>query len=168
MLAVVAVGMLVNPFSEVTALPVLPVLMVMVGVMSASTGAVVVRGHGRSTSTLWLGALQVLSGGLVLGVIAFVTERGEPIVVSAFTVGAVLYLSLVVTVGCYLGLFWLLKRLDATFVAMGTILETGLAVVLGAVFLDEVVGGNGVAGLVLVAISVALVSVRHARADSGD
>jgi drug/metabolite transporter (DMT)-like permease len=162
-LAIVAVALMVNPAAGERALPVIPVVMVMIGVMFASAGAVVVRGHGRKTSTLWLTTFQVFSGAVVLAVLALIFERGQPLVVSTFTVSAVLYLSLIVTVGCYLGLFWLLKTLDATFVAMGTILETGLAVLLGAALLDEAVGSRGVMGLALVAVSVGLVSFKHAR-----
>lgn len=165
LLALVAVGLLVTP--SLGAMP--PpgaVGAVLVASMAAALGVVFVRRHGRSTSTLWLTALQVSSAAVFLGVLALTLERGDHVTFTATAVVSIVYLALAVTVGCYLGLFWLLKQLDATFVSMGVIFETAVGVFLGSVVLSEPLGLRVFGGLALVGISVYLVTV--GRRGEGD
>ena len=160
LLAIVAVGLLAGPASGATP-PLGAVAAVLVASVAAAVGTVIVRRHGRETSTIWLTAIQVAGAAVLLSVLALALERGRPVQVNLTLVITVLYLAWVISVGCYLGLFWLLKRLDATFVSMGVIFETGVGVFLGAWALGESLGGQVFAGLALVAISVYLVTVRR-------
>ncbi len=162
LLALVAVGLLVTPSRG--AVPASgAVAAVLVASMAAALGVVLVRRHGRSTSTLWLTALQVSSAAVFLGVLALTLEGGggRHVAFTATAVVSIVYLALAVTVGCYLGLFWLLKRLDATFVSMGVIFETAVGVLLGSVVLSEPLGLRVFGGLALVGISVYLVTVKR-------
>ncbi|MEE8117791.1 MAG: DMT family transporter, partial [Gemmatimonadales bacterium] len=93
--------------------------------------------------------------------LALIFERGEAFHLTTTAVLAIVYLALAVTVGCYLGLFWLLKRLDATFVSMGVVVEMTVGVFLGALVLAEPLGVRVFAGLALVAVSVYLVTVKR-------
>ncbi len=165
LLALVAVGLLVTPSRGEVPAPG-AVAAVLVASMAAALGVVLVRRHGRSTSTLWLTALQVSSAAVFLGVLALTLERGRQLAFTATAVFSILYLALAVTVGCYLGLFWLLKRLDATFVSMGVIFETAVGVLIGSVVLSEPLGLRVFGGLGLVGISVYLVTV--GRRGEGD
>ncbi len=160
LLALVAVGLLVTPSRGEVPAPG-AVAAVLVASMAAALGVVLVRRHGRSTSTLWLTALQVSSAAVFLGVLALTLERGRQVAFTATAVFSILYLALAVTVGCYLGLFWLLKRLDATFVSMGVIFETAVGVLIGSVVLSEPLGLRVFGGLGLVGISVYLVTVKR-------
>ena len=160
LLALVAVGLLVTPSRGEVPAPG-AVAAVLVASMAAALGVVLVRRHGRSTSTLWLTALQVSSAAVFLGVLALTLERGRQLAFTATAVFSILYLALAVTVGCYLGLFWLLKRLDATFVSMGVIFETAVGVLIGSVVLSERLGLRVFGGLGLVGISVYLVTVKR-------
>lgn len=159
LLALVAVGLLVVAPSRGEVPAPGAVAAVLVASMAAALGVVLVRRHGRSTSTLWLTALQVSSAAVFLGVLALTLERGRQLAFTATAVFSILYLALAVTVGCYLGLFWLLKRLDATFVSMGVIFETAVGVLIGSVVLSEPLGLRVFGGLGLVGISVYLVTV---------
>ena len=78
-------------------------------------------------------------------------------------IGSIVYLALAVTGGCYLGLFWLLKRLEATFVSMGVIFETAVGVIFGSVALSEPLGWRVLGGLVVMGLSIWLVTVRRRR-----
>ncbi len=91
--------------------------------------------------------------------LALVFERGADARFSARAVLAILYLAYPVTVGCYLGLFWLLKRVDATLVSMGVILETAVGVFAGSWILGEVLELRVWFGLGLVAASVAVLAL---------
>jgi drug/metabolite transporter (DMT)-like permease len=110
---------------------------------------------------LWLTALQVSSAAVFLAVLALTLERGSQVAFTARAVVSIVYLALAVTVGCYLGLFWLLKQLDATFVSMGVIFETAVGVFFGSMVLSEPLGLRVFGGLALVGISVYLVTVRR-------
>lgn len=162
-LAVMAVGALIGPAWRDASAALLPSVGILVAAASSAGGAVLVRRHGRATSTLWLTAIQVAAGATVLTTLAVLFERNRAFPLTPFTIVSVLYLAWVITVGCYLSLFWLLKRLDATFVSMGTILETALAVLFGVWWLGEAVGPRLVIGLLGVATSVALVVIPGRR-----
>jgi drug/metabolite transporter (DMT)-like permease len=167
LLALVAVALLVTPSRGEVPAPG-AVAAVLVASMAAALGVVLVRRHGRSTSTLWLTALQVSSAAVFLGVLALTLERGGQVAFTARAVVSIVYLALAVTVGCYLGLFWLLKRLDATFVSMGVIFETAVGVFFGSVVLSEPLGLRVFGGLALVGISVYLVTVRRRGDGEGE
>jgi drug/metabolite transporter (DMT)-like permease len=158
-LAVIAVVLLARPSAwggaGVTTL--WSVLGVLVASVSAAVAAVLVRRHGRDTSTLWLTAIQVASAAVFLVVAALILDHGAEIRLTVRAVGSIVYLAFVVTCGCYLSIFWLLKQLDATFVSMSVAFETAFAVFLGAVLLSEPLGARFLGGLALVVLSVVLV-----------
>ena len=129
--------------------------------VASAVGAVMVRRHGRETSTLWLTALQVSSAAVLLGTLALTLERDASMTLTAAAIGSIVYLALAVTVGCYLGLFWLLKRLEATFVSMGVIFETAVGVFFGSVALSEPLGWRLLGGLSVMGLSIYLVTVRR-------
>ncbi len=157
-LAMVSVVLLVGP-SLGAALPIAAVVAVLIASVASAVGAVMVRRHGRETSTLWLTALQVSSAAVLLGVLAVTLERDASMTFTAAAIGSIVYLALAVTVGCYLGLFWLLKRLEATFVSMGVIFETAVGVFFGSVALSEPLGWRLLGGFAVMGLSIYLVTV---------
>jgi drug/metabolite transporter (DMT)-like permease len=157
-LAMVSVVLLVGP-SLGAALPIAAVVAVLIASVASAVGAVMVRRHGRETSTLWLTALQVSSAAVLLGALAVTLERDASMTFTAAAIGSIVYLALAVTVGCYLGLFWLLKRLEATFVSMGVIFETAVGVFFGSVALSEPLGWRLLGGFGVMGLSIYLVTV---------
>ena len=161
-LALVSVVLLVGPTrGAVPPPPIGAVAAVLVASVASAVGAVTVRRHGRETSTLWLTALQVSSAAVLLGALAVTLERDASMTFTAAAIGSIVYLALAVTVGCYLGLFWLLKRLEATFVSMGVIFETAVGVFFGSVALSEPLGWRLLGGLSVMGLSIYLVTVRR-------
>ena len=162
LLAFVAVAVLVRPTEGPQPTSIWPVLAVLGAATSGSISTILVRGHGRRTSTLWLTAIQITSAAIFLIVLALVFEPQPRVNLTGSAVFSVVYLGVVVTSGCYLGLFWLLKRLDVTLVSMSMAGETTVAVFLGAALFGEPLGPRAVFGLVFVVLSVLLVSMRPA------
>ncbi len=161
-LALVSVVLLMGPTQgAVPPPPIVAVAAVLVASVASAVGAVTVRRHGRGTSTLWLTALQVSSATVLLGALAVTLERDASQTFTAAAIGSIVYLALAVTVGCYLGLFWLLKRLEATFVSMGVIFETAVGVFLGRVALSEPLGWRLLGGLSVMGLSIYLVTIRR-------
>ncbi len=159
-LALVSVVLLVGPTrGAMPPPPIAAVSAVLVASVAGAVGAVTVRRHGRETSTLWLTALQVSSAAVLLGALAVTLERDTTMTFTAAAIGSIVYLALAVTVGCYLGLFWLLKRLEATFVSMGVIFETAVGVFFGSVALSEPLGWRLLGGFAVMGLSIYLVTV---------
>ncbi len=157
-LALVSVVLLVGPSRGATP-PIAALVAVLVASVASAVGAVIVRRHGRETSTLWLTALQISSAAVLLGALAVTLEWGAPMNFTPASIGSIVYLALAVTVGCYLGLFWLLKRLEATFVSMGVIFETAVGVFFGSVVLSEPLGWRLLGGLSVMGLSIYLVTI---------
>ncbi len=157
-LALVSVVLLVGP-SRSAVPPIAAVVALLIASASSAVGAVTVRRYGRETSTLWLTALQVSSAAVLLSALAVTFERDASTTFTAAAIGSIVYLALAVTVGCYLGLFWLLKRLEATFVSMGVIFETAVGVFIGSVALSEPLGWRLLGGFAVMGLSIYLVTV---------
>lgn len=168
-LAVLAIGLLQSQSQTalVTSFTVWPAAAVLGAAVSAALAAVLVRRHGRSTPVQWLAALQICSSAVVLSILAAVLERGATVSWSGSAVMAVVYLAFVVTVGCYSGLFWLLKRLEATFVSLMVVVETAVAVLLGIWLLSEPTSPRLMLGLMLVMVSVVLVRPKRSGRERG-
>ena len=160
LLAFCGVAVLVGPDRGTTPPSIWPVLAVMTAAASGAFAAVIVRRHGRETSTLWLTTLQISSAALFLILLMVLLEPQIQVHVTPRAIWSVVYLGIVVTIGCYLGVFWLLKRMDVTLVSMSVGGEAVISVFLGATLLGEALGVRAIAGLALVVLSVVLVSLR--------
>ncbi|HJO38985.1 MAG: DMT family transporter [Vicinamibacterales bacterium] len=159
-LAFVGVAVLVGPATGPGPVPFVPIVAVLVAAASGAMAAVIVRRHGRDTSTLWLTAIQISGAALFLIILAAIFEPRPRVELTARAIASTAYLGIVVTGGCYCGLFWLLKRLDVTLVSMSVGGEATVAVFLGAWILNEPLELRSLLGLSLVVASVAVVSLR--------
>ncbi len=164
LLAFLGVAALVGPDDGASVAAGAPIVAVLVAAASGAIAAVIVRRHGRHTSTIWLTAIQIAGAAAFLMLLAVVFEPSPRFALTPRAIASTAYLGIVVTGGCYFGLFWLLKRLDVTLVSMSVGGEATVAVFLGALVLGEPLGLRALAGLSLVVASVALVSL-HARAE---
>lgn len=157
-LAFIAVATLVGPTGDPALTSIWPIVAVLTAAASGALAEVLVRRHGRQTSTVWLTAIQITSAAAFLIALTLVFEPRPDVQLTGRAVFSVVYLGVVVTSGCYLGLFWLLKRLDVTLVSMSVGGEAAVAVLLGAALLGEPLGFRVMLGLLLVVLSVVLVS----------
>jgi drug/metabolite transporter (DMT)-like permease len=101
-------------------------------------------------------------GGMVLGVvllyiIAFVFEDYHAITFNAKGIGSIVYLGTLGTVVTFLTYYWLLKRVEAVYLSLVTLVTPVLAVILGALWLHETLEPNVFtgAGMILLGILVA-------------
>lgn len=126
-------------------------------------GYVLVRAHPRPLPTTTLMAGQIAAGAGPLLLISVVVE-GNPFAAhwTSSAVGAVLYLALGGSLLAFWLNYWLMARIGPTRMLLTSILEPLLAVILGAVVLDERLTSRIAVGGVLVLASVALVMKREA------
>ena len=93
---------------------------------------------------------QVGSGAIFLLLLAVALERGATPLWTPRAIGVLVYLAVFGTVLPYLALFWLLPRVPMAAIGAIPLLDTTVAVALGAIVLAEPVGWNFAAGGVMV------------------
>lgn len=93
---------------------------------------------------------QTLVGAVVLLLMHFCLEPGETGRWTPRAVGALLYLAIPGTVVTFLSLFWLIQRIPMVVIGVIPILDTLIAVALGAAILREPIGGRLLLGGALV------------------
>lgn len=126
--------------------------------MVVAAANVLARRHILEISPLALTTAQSAVAGAVLLAAALVAELGRPVAVTPSAVASVLYLAVFGSGLTYLGLYWLMPRIPIA--ALGTIplVDTTVAVLLGASVLGEPVGWSTVAGGGMVLAAAALAS----------
>lgn len=106
---------------------------------------------------------QTGMGALVIGALALALEYGEPAHWTPRAIGALLYLVVFGTVATYLTFFWLLPRLPLAAVGAIPLLDTLVAVTLGAALLREPLGWRLAAAAVLILTAAALANLSPER-----
>lgn len=129
---------------------------------------VLARRHLLAVSPLVMTTGQTAVGAVALLLAAALLERGAPVALTRSAVAAVLYLAVFATAVTYVGLYWLLPRLPIAAIGAIPLLDTTVAVTLGAVLLDEPVGWHLAAGGALVLAAAALANRRTSRAAAPD
>lgn len=100
--------------------------------------------------------VQVLAGALLLVALSGALERGKPASFTPVAVCAVVYLAVLGTAVTYLCLFWLIPRVPISAIGAIPLLDTTVAVTLGALVLGEKLGWPLLAGGALVLSGAAL------------
>jgi len=123
----------------------------------SAVGNTLVKKHGAKTNSLAMNRNAMLLGGALLGVLAWLTERGAGV---RWTTGALLsvaYLALfgtVLTFGLY---FWLLRYVDAHRMSLIAYVTPAIALTLGPLVRGEPMTRNTIAGAAFILCGVVLV-----------
>jgi drug/metabolite transporter (DMT)-like permease len=126
---------------------------------------VLARRHILSLPPVGLTAGQSLVGGVVLLAVSLATEGGRTATFTPEAVGALVYLAIFGSGLTYLGLYWLLPRVPLAAVGMIPLLDTTVAVFLGAAVLGEPVGVSTAVGGAMVLLAAGLAGWRRASGD---
>lgn len=126
---------------------------------------VLVRRHLTAVSPLTMTAGQTAVGAVALLAAAIVFEHGAPGTYTPRAIAALSYLAVFATVITYIGLYWLVPRVPISAIGAIPLLDTTVAVALGALLLDEQVGWHLAAGgaMVLGAAGLAARTPQPAR-----
>jgi drug/metabolite transporter (DMT)-like permease len=100
--------------------------------------------------------VQVFAGALLLVLLSLTLERGRPAAFTPRAIFALAYLAILGTAVTYLFLFWLIPRVPMSAIGAIPLLDTMVAVLLGAVVLSEPLGWPLLAGGALVLTGAAL------------
>jgi drug/metabolite transporter (DMT)-like permease len=99
---------------------------------------------------------QTLVGSLVLFAAALAFEPGRAARWTATSIGALLYLAIAGTVLTFVALYWLVPRVPMSVIGTIPLVDTVIAVILGAVFLGEALPLRVFAGGLLIVAGVLL------------
>jgi drug/metabolite transporter (DMT)-like permease len=119
------------------------------------------------TSPLALTAGQSAVGGVLLLAASLLTEQGRSASFTPGAVAAVLYLAIFGSGLTYIGLYWLLPRIPLAALGVLPLLDTTVAVFLGAAVLAEPLGWTMAAGGSMVLAAGALAALAPPRAAGG-
>ena len=131
-------------------------LLIIVGaVVSAYSNVYVKKYLGRVSPVVNVWG-QTLAGSVVLFAAALAFERGKPAHWSAASVGALVYLAIPGTVLTFVALYWLVKRVPMSVIGTIPLVDTVIAVILGAIVLGEALPLRVFAGGALIVAGVLL------------
>jgi len=125
---------------------------------------VVARRHLVEVPPLVMTAGQTSVGAIALLAAAALLERGQPAAFTPAAWGALLYLAVFGTVLTYAGLYWLLPRVSMAAIGAIPLLDTMVAVLLGAAVLRERLGWHLAVGGAMVLVAAALANRPRATA----
>lgn len=129
----------------------------------AAAANVLVRRRPHAIRPLALTLGQTAIAAVVLLGASALLERDRVATWSPLAVGAVVYLAAFGTVATYAGLYWLAPRVSVSAIGSIPLVDTTVAVTLGALALREHIGWNLAAGVALVLAAVALEAVGRPR-----
>jgi len=135
-------------------------LVMLVSPLVSAVATVVIKRWGSDVHPLSLSAVPMLVASVVMGAVAFVVERHQPLVIDARSVGALVYLAILGSAVTFTVYYWLLARVTATRLALLSYLIPIVAVGVGALLFDEPLRPRLLAGSVLVLAGVVIVNRR--------
>lgn len=135
----------------------------LVGPFAAAAANVAVKRWGSGIHPISLIAMPMAISAVIMGAVSLIVERDRPVVLDAGSIGTVLYLAVLGSAFTFYCYFWLLERLPATRVALTNYVSPVVAVLIGALLLDERLTGRVVVGALLVVVGVAVTVSRRRR-----
>jgi drug/metabolite transporter (DMT)-like permease len=135
----------------------LGVVMVLLGSAAAGYATVYIRARLQQHSPWVMTGIQMPVGAVIIIPAAVIFESLSDFKVTPKSISALLYLSIFGTVIAFLGYYWLLKKLRAIAVAQIAFIMPVIAIILGYLFLSEVLSVLAVISSVLILLGVMLV-----------
>ncbi|HUL43204.1 MAG TPA: EamA family transporter [Bacteroidota bacterium] len=115
---------------------------------------IIVKRIGKHVDPLTMNCGGIWAGIPLMYVLAFAFEDFHAVHLDRQGVLAILYLAIVGTVIAFGVFYWLLKRVEAVYLALSSLVTPILAVILGTIFLDEQLSPNVFWGAALVLMGI--------------
>lgn len=151
-------------FGSATAL--LAAVGVLVSAVAVAYSNIIVKKHATTINTLSLVLWQMIFGFVPLLILAIATE-GNPLTLTwtPKAIFATLYLAAIGSVLAFVLYYWLVRRMKVTTTQLISLVTPVMAVIVGAIFLDETITPRLLlgAGAILIGIAVILWSRRFPR-----
>jgi len=136
------------------------------GCLCAAINLVTMKKYGRHGDPFVLNFLAMGLGSACLLVMSAALESWSAVAWSRSNVLALFYLAIFGSVVAFSAYYYLIKKMDATIVSLSTLIIPIVALILGRVFLDEIVTPTAVGGIVTILAGVAVAIMPGAKARS--
>lgn len=132
-------------------------LAIVISTLFQGTALVMIKRTGKHISSTALSLGGMIGAVIVLFILAFSFENISDISFDEKGIGSILYLGTFGTVVTFLTYYWLLKRVEAVYLSLVTLVTPVIAVILGTLLLDEQLPARvfSGAGLILAGILIA-------------
>ena len=117
---------------------------------------IVVKKLGQPISPFVMNFCGMVMASVALVLLSALTEGWGEIRWTLPAAGSVVYLAIVGSVVTFVTYYWLLKRIQAVYLSLTSFINPIVAVILGAVVLDETLGGSVAAGAAMVLAGILL------------
>jgi drug/metabolite transporter (DMT)-like permease len=154
LVGVAGTALLFWPQGRLGTMQVLGMLSALAASLCAAINLVTMKKHGRQSDPFVLNFLGMGIGAVCLLLMSAALEPWTAVVWTRSNVLAIVYLSLFGSVVAFSIYYYLIKRMDATIVSLGTLIIPIVALVLGRVFLGEMVTAAAVIGIVTILLGV--------------
>jgi drug/metabolite transporter (DMT)-like permease len=112
---------------------------VLIGVLSSSWSTIYAKKETREVNPVVSTALQLFVGGIVLAVLSFSLERGQPASWTAVSTTALLFLAIFGSAIAFVLYYWLLRHMDAYKAITINLVVPIIAIIEGGFFAHEIV-----------------------------
>jgi drug/metabolite transporter (DMT)-like permease len=126
-----------------------------------------VKQYGEEVNPFVLNFVGMLMALAAMFLLWWILESDQPVAWGTAAVLSVLYLAIVGSVTAFVAYYWLLKRIDAVYLSLTSFINPIVAVVLGAVALDERLAPSVFAGALLVFLGILVANWRQVYAKFG-
>lgn len=139
------------------------IILALASALSWALGTIYIKRNAVRVNMLWMTAMQITIGGIILLVSGFITENWADIVWSGAFIVDTLFIAIFVIALGWLVYFKLINEGEAGKVGSFTFLIPLISIVTSVIFLKEKITLNLVIGLLLIVISIVLVNVKVGR-----
>ncbi len=111
---------------------------------------VITKKHGQEINTFSMTFVGMAMASVILLLLGILFEPTSSITWSGEAIGSILYLAIIGSVLTFVSYYWLLKRIDAVYLSLTSFINPIIAVILGALLLEERLASTVLAGATLV------------------
>ena len=125
---------------------------------------ILVKKYGQSIDPFVMNFVGMSLGCLILLGLGLSLEANRTLSWNASAIGSILYLAVIGSVLTFVTYYWLLKRIEAVYLALTSFINPVVAVILGAMVLGEALNTAVFAGAMLVLAGILLANGRYLHA----
>lgn len=136
-------------------------LMILANTIMQAYCLVLVKKIGQPVSPFAFNFVGMFFSGIILIALSFLAESHDRIVWDTASVGSILYLATVGSVIVFIAYFWLLKRVEAVYLSLVSFIAPIVAVILGAMVLNEKLDPNVFVGATFVLVGLLVANGKY-------
>ena len=137
----------------------------MVGILGTTLmqafALVMIKKHGQPVNPFVMNFVGMSAAGVLLCIAGLAFESASTIIWDSAAIGSILYLSVVGSVIAFVTYHWLLKRVEAVYLSLVSFINIIIAVLLGAVVLNETLAATVFVGAALVLFGILIANGRQ-------